>query len=658
MTSRELDEAVDSFEGDYSPSFRPKLLDYLPKGNPGQHPDIVTELVRVDIELSQRHGFSRSISDYKHQFPEVFADPHSFDRICFEDYRTRVSAGENLTPFDYQRDFGIKTWHWPVLGTSPSEPSLPTPLSEDLTASGVEATDAGLSAKLSSGKLGGSSSVESLLHQRLRFIGLTFSICLLYFAVLVILNPAKKAGLFLESDWLVWLNASGLVVCFGITTILFVVRKVDLSLLRAVELVLFGLVLVELGCGLASDLFVDLELVSPIRDGDHALFHYSSSWSLPFFALIVGYGTLVPSSWKRCTMIVSIIAVVPVLISLSAVLTLHGIGVPFLRSFLLQMVLWMITASAIAIYGVHRLELVHQQILRSGKLGRYRLIRQIASGGMGEVYLAEHYVLKNRCAIKLMHPKWSRDQQLFARFEREVQVLAGLTHPNSVQIFDFGHTDDGVFYYVMEYLDGSDLDRIVRMNGPLPVPQVIDILLQVSEALMALHRSRLVHRDIKPGNIFLCNSDEQQRVKLLDFGLVKPIFSGEPVIQQLTVDGTIVGTPAFMSPEQARGLELDARSDIYSLGAVAYYLLSGKLPFEGLSVVETLTAQIQDVPLSIQSLNPAVTDDLAELISHCMAKDPACRFPDMSHLIRLLESLQISLPAREDIAIGSDQPGR
>jgi serine/threonine-protein kinase len=526
---------------------------------------------------------------------------------------------------------------------------LPLAKETDRLPSSIEATHPDIVANLTSGQLGGSTSVERLLHQRLRFIGLTFSLCLLYFAVLSVLNPADKVGLFLESGWLKWLNATVLLAFIGISAFLFAFRKIDLSVLRVLEVALFGLMLVELGCGLASDLFIDHELVAPIRAGDHALFHYSSSWSLPFFALIVGYGTLVPSSWKRCTVIVCAIAMVPILVSLSAVMLLHGIDIPFLRSFLLQMVLWMATAAAIAIYGVRRLEQVRRQVLRSGKLGRYRLIKQIASGGMGEIYLAEHQILNMRCAIKLMHPKWSRDTQLFARFEREVQVLAGLSHPNSVQIYDFGYTDDGVFYYVMEYLDGSDLERVVRSHGAMPVPQVLDILLPVAEALQALHRSGLVHRDVKPGNIFCCHSGVPHRIKLLDFGLVKPIFPDETVIQQLTIDGSIVGTPAFMSPEQARGYELDARSDIYSLGAVAYYLLAGKLPFDGLSVVETLTAQIQDAPVSIQSMNPEVDDEFAEVIHRCMAKDPACRFPDMAQLIDSLNRLQAPNPDRQKI---------
>ncbi len=642
MSDRDLDETVASFEAAFSSDFRPNISDYLPHNTLDQNPDIVTELIRVDIELSQQHGFSYFLEEYKRLFPTVFANSRCCDRIYFEDYRTRIDSGETLSPSDYQREFGIKTYHWPVLRDGSIERSLSMPSESGWEPSSAESTHPDLVANLTSGQLGGPTSVETLLRHRLRFIGLTFSICLLYFAILAVLNPGNKVALFLEGNWLKWLNACQLLICIGITTFLFAFRKIDLSVLRILEVVLFGLMLMELGCGLASDLFIDLELVLPMKEGDHALFHYSSSWSLPFFALIVGYGTLVPSGWKRCTMIVSGMAIVPVIISLTAALLLYGVDIPFLRSFLLQMILWMATAAAIAVYGVRRLELVHQQVLRSGKLGRYRLIKQIASGGMGEIYLAEHQVLNTRCAIKLMHPKWSRDPQLFARFEREVQVLAGLSHPNSVQIFDFGYTDDGVFYYVMEYLDGSDLDRIVGSHGALPVSQVLDILFQVAEALQALHRSGLVHRDVKPSNIFLCNSGKPHRIKLLDFGLVKPIFPGDSAIHQLTIDGTIVGTPAFMSPEQARGYELDARSDIYSLGAVAYYLLAGKLPFAGLSVVETLVAQIQDVPVSIQSLNSDVVDEFAEVINRCLAKDPACRFPDMAQLIDSLKHLQTS----------------
>ena len=186
---------------------------------------------------------------------------------------------------------------------------------------------------------------------------------------------------------------------------------------------------------------------------------------------------------------------------------------------------------------------------------------------MGEVYLAEHVLLRRPCALKLIRPERAGDPKNLRRFEREVQATATLTHPNTVQVYDYGHTDDGTFYYVMEYLPGLTLEELVKRHGPLPPARAIHFLRQVCGALEEAHAVGLIHRDIKPGNVIVCERGGVHDVaKLLDFGLVlSPVSEADG--EKLTQDGAIAGTPAYMSPEQAGGQDdVDARSDIYSLG--------------------------------------------------------------------------------------------
>src|SRR5262249_37677439 len=193
--------------------------------------------------------------------------------------------------------------------------------------------------------------------------------------------------------------------------------------------------------------------------------------------------------------------------------------------------------------------------------GQYGLVEPLGKGGMGEVYLAEHRMLKRPCAVKLIRPEQAGDPHVLARFEREVQMTARLSHWNTVEIYDYGRAEDGTFFYVMEYLPGLSLDDLLQRYGPLPAERVIHILRQACQGLREAHSIGLIHRDIKPGNIFAAQRGGLfDVVKLLDFGLVKPV--AEISAARLTQEGGISGTPLFMSPEQARGLnELDGRSD-------------------------------------------------------------------------------------------------
>ncbi len=647
MASADLESIIANYEEVCGSDPGADIREFAPDRADENYREIVTELIRVDLELCWTTKNRKTIEDYACLFPNVIADKQCLDQIAFEEYRLRTSSGEDVTPLDYATRYAINANFWPVLST-PNEPQknadktdaskiLPE-LPELPISSSTFQTEPNLAGRLISGQLASMPTVENSLHRRLRFIGLTIFISLLYLSFLAWFNPnVAKVGLFLGSQWLHWLNAFCLIVCSVVCFILWSRRRIQLTKLRTLELILFGSVLLELSFGLANDLFIDLELERPFDE--HEMFHYASSWSLPFFALIVAYGTLVPSSWKRCTIIVSVIAIMPITICTVAAVFLDEFSATFFQSFLMQMLLWMATGAAIAIYGVRRLEESMHQMIRSGKLGRYRLIRRIGIGGMGEIFEAEHTLLNRRCAIKVMHPKWSLHPHLKTRFEREVQVLAGIAHPNVVQIYDFGFTNESIFYYVMEFLEGKNLEQAVIENERLQPRKAIEILSQVADALAVIHRGGIIHRDIKPSNIFLADSGGKKTAKLLDFGLIKSVSSLEPD-QQLTQDGAIIGTPAYMSAEQAAGQKVDHRTDIYCLGAVAYFALTGNHAFARTSAVETLMAHINSDPPPLGIGDDPISRELQDILFRCLAKDPKNRFQTAEELSEALHAIK------------------
>jgi eukaryotic-like serine/threonine-protein kinase len=244
---------------------------------------------------------------------------------------------------------------------------------------------------------------------------------------------------------------------------------------------------------------------------------------------------------------------------------------------------------------------------------------------MGQVHLAEHRMLKRLCAIKVIHPEQAGDQHVLARFEREVRMTAQLSHWNTVEIFDYGRTEDGSLFYVMEYLPGLSLDDLLHRHGPLQAERVIHLLRQACQGLREAHAHGLIHRDIKPANLFAAHRGGLHDVlKVLDFGLVKSVT--EVPSSRLTQEGAVSGTPLFMSPEQARGPEVDARSDIYSLGAVAYALLTGRPPFEGNSPLEVIIAHARDAVVPPSQLQANIPADLEAVVLRCLAKNPEDRF--------------------------------
>jgi hypothetical protein len=263
--------------------------------------------------------------------------------------------------------------------------------------------------------------------------------------------------------------------------------------------------------------------------------------------------------------------------------------------------------------------------LKARQLGQYALDDKIGEGAFGAVYRAHHALMRRPVAVKLLQTE-KLTQSSAARFEREVQLTSQLTHPNTITLYDYGRTPEGIFYYAMEYLDGLTIDRLVKQYGAQPEGRVIAILRQVCGSLAEAHAIGLVHRDIKPANVFLTQrGGVPDFVKVLDFGLVK--VRDVPGGAELTMAEATLGTPLYMSPEAVEHAnDVDARSDLYSLGAVGYFLVTGEALFDCLTLGEVLMHQVKDLPVRPSArLGKLISPDLEELLMRCLAKNPASR---------------------------------
>jgi eukaryotic-like serine/threonine-protein kinase len=297
-------------------------------------------------------------------------------------------------------------------------------------------------------------------------------------------------------------------------------------------------------------------------------------------------------------------------------------------------VLWSAAATALATVTSKVIYGLQEKAIEARQLGQYTLEQKIGEGGMGEIFRARHAMLRRPTAIKLMTGDGS--ESALRRFEKEVQLTAGLTHPNTISIYDYGRTPDGRFYYAMELLQGMTLDQLVVRTGPQPAARVIHILLQVCGALREAHGVALIHRDIKPANIFLCaRGGVSDVVKVLDFGLVRE-FHNDSSVTRSNLD-IIVGTPLYLSPEAIlTPADLDPRADLYALGAVAYLLLTGHPPFAGKTLVELCGHHLHSLPPRPSEHGRAVPEDLERVVLACLAKDRAARPQTASALAEAL----------------------
>ena len=297
--------------------------------------------------------------------------------------------------------------------------------------------------------------------------------------------------------------------------------------------------------------------------------------------------------------------------------------------------------AARVVYGLGR------EVVKAREMGSYHLGELLGRGGMGEVYLATHRMLARPAAIKLIRREMlgaadGPDAEIaLRRFRREAQVAASLRSPHTVELYDFGITEDQTPYFVMELLDGMDLETLVRQKGPVPAARVIFILRQVCESLEEAHARSLVHRDIKPANIHIGRLGlRHDFVKVLDFGLVKSIASGSDGQSHPTAAGFAAGTPAYLAPEAALGEPVDGRADLYALGCVAYYLLTGQLVFEASNGLQMIARHMREAPTApSQRSELPVPDGLDRLVLACLAKSAADRPASAAAVARALTAI-------------------
>jgi plasmid stabilization system protein ParE len=305
----------------------------------------------------------------------------------------------------------------------------------------------------------------------------------------------------------------------------------------------------------------------------------------------------------------------------------------------------------IAVVVSHVVTGLGKQVTKEREMGSYRLEERLGRGGMGEVWRARHQMLARPAAIKLIRPEVlgatnsESRRVLLRRFEREAQATALMRSVHTLELYDFGVADDGTFYYVMELLDGFDLGELVERFGPLPAERAVHLLRQVCDSLAEAHGAGLIHRDVKPANVYVCRyGREVDFIKVLDFGLVKRGSRPEEGADQLTAHNiTAGGTPAFMSPEQALGDEaVDGRSDLYAVGCVAYWLLTGTPVFTGRTPMETLLMHVHrgPEPPSRRTHLP-IPSDLEAIVMSCLAKDPEVRPQTADELATRLAGVQL-----------------
>jgi hypothetical protein len=353
---------------------------------------------------------------------------------------------------------------------------------------------------------------------------------------------------------------------------------------------------------------------------------------------VLGFrAVLVPSTARR-TALVHTVALVPIVASAYAIHATHLAGEPSWSAVYdtVYTALWCIVCAVVStltswvIYGLS------ERVRESRMLGQYTLEQKIGEGGMGAVYRARHAMLRRATAIKLLRPERSSERDL-QRFEREVQLTSRLTHPNTIAIYDYGRTPEGVFYYAMEYLDGLDLEVLVQRHGPQAPARVIHLLRQIAGALGEAHQIGLIHRDVKPSNVVLCERGGILDVaKVVDFGLVKAVHSAGQA--GLTGTNALAGTPLYMPPEAVLAPErVDARSDLYALGAVGYFLLTGGPVFGGDNVVTVFAEHLHTQPTPpSERLGAPVPPDLEGLVLQCLAKKQEDRPTSAEELSELL----------------------
>jgi hypothetical protein len=486
-----------------------------------------------------------------------------------------------------------------------------------------------------------SESERALLQERIALFWRVMFFLTLIGNVLGLLGAVVEPGL----DVLITL---GECAAAGIVWAIFRQGKRSIGLSRAVEAI--GLVVISiLGAFLGRYMLAGIVKEHGVVNADGAAMAegYVSMIGLGAHTLVVAIRAAVIPSLPRRTILVTALAGVPFLAVSTLVVPVAGGGLAWRASDsgvyawlpMMMGIMWFfatVTCTVISsvVYGLRA------EVREARRFGQYVLERKLGEGGMGEVYRARHGMMRRPSAIKLLRADRAGESAL-QRFEREVQLTARLTHPNTITIFDYGRTADGVFYYAMELLDGATLERVVALGGPLPPGRVVRILTMACGALAEAHASGLIHRDIKPANIMLCTQGgEYDVVKVLDFGLVKELEVEKDV--KLTAANAFAGTPQYMAPESILDPDsVDARTDIYALGTVAYFLLAGVDVFDGKTTVEVCSQHLHQPPAPLSTRGVTVPAPLEALVLSCLAKNPKDRPQSATELRQLIEGCDV-----------------
>jgi serine/threonine-protein kinase len=347
------------------------------------------------------------------------------------------------------------------------------------------------------------------------------------------------------------------------------------------------------------------------------------------------YGIFIPSNWRRTAAIALTAAILPTIVAFIQYQLVDELSTVASVGFATPTVLIMM--ACVATVGAHAVHTIRQEAESARQYGQYQLTEEIGRGGMGVVYRAEHRMLKRPAAIKLIRSECAADEQAIARFEQEVQLSATLSHWNTVQIYDYGRTAMGDFYYVMEYLEGKTLSDALKSGGKATPDVAVRILRQICDGLEEAHTKTMVHRDLKPDNIFVSDCGTQcYMVKILDFGLAG-------TKEESKRDRSVSGSPSYMSPEQIRGEQVDGRSDIYSLGCILFECLTGRALFYGETVSEVLNQHLNEHP-NLQ-LGSDLNEDFASIVRRCVEKDNEDRFQDVSELREALNAVTLAVAA-------------
>jgi tRNA A-37 threonylcarbamoyl transferase component Bud32 len=450
-------------------------------------------------------------------------------------------------------------------------------------------------------------------------------------------------------------------IVFLSVSIFFLRNRPGLSMrrLRLFELVIFGI-------GLIYIAWINyLNILHQAGKGDPVLTSVGmSQLFMSFFAFLIVYGMFIPNSWQRALAVIFPMFAVPVVLSLYLWLEHPGVRRVTQGTSIAEQISYslinLIMGALFSVIAAHIIHSIRHTAATEKEMGRYRLQKRIGSGGMGEVWKAHHTLLARPAAIKLIRPEVLNARSIEGkriartRFEREARATAALRSPHTVHLYDFGVTDNDVFYYVMEYLEGLDLETLVDMYGPLSSERTVFLLKQVAKSLSEAHEKGLVHRDIKPSNLHVSSlKSSADFVRVLDFGLVKKCAAKLEGETKLTLEGSTTGTPAYMAPEVALGnQEVDSRSDIYSLGCVAYWMLTGLTVFEGKTPMETIVDHARTPPVApSRRAELEIPSRVEELIMTCLEKDPDKRPPSMKVVHGVLEDCRLGKVWDEEHAI-------